>query len=183
MNKSFQALQLLHDLGTIYLQSSESKTRESIVIIDPQWLGKLFFTLVNHRIVKGYRDDNEFIYHPRLSSQLLTVEDFSRLASYLPELQDTVKEVHLSLLSILKKLEVCIEVRENEFLFPSMIENDKRNKIILDRNLHGMKTKSFRIKLSFMPVSFYSHLFVFLFQQCNDKFQLLNGWFNGAFFR
>jgi hypothetical protein len=158
-------------------------TSESIVIIDPKWLGKLFGTLVQHRIVKGHKDNNELTSRSLAPNGIVTSNDFSKLSSYIPELKDTDKELHLSLLSILKKLELCIEVRENEFLFPSMIENDKRNKIILDRNKYNMKTKSFRIELSFMPVSFFSHLFVFLFQECNDKFELLNGWFNGAFFR
>jgi hypothetical protein len=47
-------------LGIIYLQSSGSMTRESIVILDPKWFGKLFGTLVQHRVVMGHRDNNEF---------------------------------------------------------------------------------------------------------------------------
>jgi hypothetical protein len=168
-------------LGIIYAQLL--KSNESIVILDPKWLGKLFGTLVQHRIVMGHNDNNEYSSKSLAPNGIVTSNDFPRLASYIPELKNTDKQLHLSLLSILKKLEVCVEVRENEFLFPSMIENDKRNNIILDRTLHNMKTKSFRIELSFMPVSFFSHLFVFLFQQCNDKFNLKNEWFNGAFFR
>jgi hypothetical protein len=167
-----------HDLGIIYVQLPISN--ESIIILNPKWLGKLFGVLVQHRIMKGYNNEYSKSLAP---NGIVSSNDFSKLASYIPELKNADKELHLSLLSILKKLELCIEVRENEFLFPSMIENDKRNNIILDRSLHNMKTKSFRIELSFMPVSFFSHLFVYLFQQCNDKFELENGWSNGAFFR